>query len=185
MKLNNPQKFINDSTIDSNLIAVGEIKCQFSEYESPTAESDWVEIYDEETFYKWIRISFDNGNNYPIKYKLNLVDPATEINGSFIINNTVFSENKDDLGVIDEEYPYKYVIALTETEYIKNVGKGLNISLFNEDESNTIKTYVNIFAPIKYKEITTATSTKEYFIEILVTETFITNYSGYTCTFRS
>lgn len=184
MKLNNPQKFINDSTKDGSLIAVCEIKCQFSEIDEPT-NTDWVDIYNENIFYKWIRISFDNGNNYPIKYKLNLVDPNTEINGSFIISNTVFSENKDTYGITDEEYPYKYVIALTEAEYLKNVGKGLSISLFNEDESNTTKTYVNIFAPIKYKEITTATSTKEYFIEILVTETFITNYSGYTCTFRS
>jgi hypothetical protein len=89
MKLNNPEKFV--AGIDNNcspLIAVCDIICQFSEAENPQNDEDWVivtaENYAKNNSYRWIRISFDRGASFSIKYKLNL---NVEIAESFVINN--------------------------------------------------------------------------------------------------
>lgn len=176
MRLNNPQKF-TENGLNGNLIAVCEILCQFSELENPISETDWTNEYDETKYYNWIRISFDNGNTFKIKYKLNLIDVNKELSGTFIIDKSNF------IALTNDDYQYKFVDnKLTEEQFKHNVGKTLSISLFNADENN--KTYVNIFAPVKWKNTTTVTGENEYSLEILVTDAFIDNYSGFTCVYK-
>lgn len=181
MKLDNPQKFVSNG-IDGTLIARGEIKCQFSSYDLPKeAMEDWSDEYNEDINYKWIRISFDNGNSWPIKYKLNIVEEQLTIFEEFLIDDTKFSKTNSEDG---EEYTHKYVIPInTKKMFDQNYGKVLNIAISLADNVET--KYINYFAPIQWKQITNADSSYAYSVEIFFNETFISTYSGWKCTIKS
>jgi hypothetical protein len=183
MKLDNPQKFVSNG-IDGTLIARGEIKCQFSSYDLPAETmEDWSDEYNEDINYKWIRISFDNGNSWPIKYKLNIVEEQLTIFEEFDINTNAFVSTGTEDG---EEYTHKYVIPInTKQMFDQNYGKVLNIAVSYEDNENKETKYINYFAPIQWKQKTTVDSSYDYSVEIFFNENFISTYAGWKCTIKS
>jgi len=180
MKLDNPQKFMTAG--DGTLIARGEIKCQFSSVESPKT-NDWNGSYDENINYKWIRISFDNGLTWPIKYKLNIVEEELAIFEEFDITTNAFVST---VAADGEEYTHKHVITINNKKmFEQNYGKVLNIAVSYEDNENIETKYINYFAPIQWKQITNADSSYTYSVEIFFNENFISTYEGWKCTIKS
>jgi hypothetical protein len=186
MKLDNPQKFM--TTGDGTLIARGEIKCQFS-----SDDTNWDDLYDENS--KWIRISFDNGTSWSIKYKLNMVEEELPIYKKFTIEDNKFSKTTNEDA---DEYTHKYVIPITDKKmFDQNYGKTLNIAIYSSESSDTgsnnesnteiLKniSYINYFAPVQWKQIVTAESSLEYSVEIFFNDHFISNYAGWTCIIKS
>lgn len=201
MKLNNPEKFV--AGIDNNcspLIAVCDIICQFSTAENPQNDTDWeivnAENYAKNNDYRWIRISFDRGDSFSIKYQLNR---NVEITESFLINKdrTTISDNIELVKLQSDDplynqYSYKYKIKITKEQYDFNCGKTLSFSLFLKSEDNfddpsnpENETYVNIIAQTHYKKIKSATSVFDYYFEFFVTDSFLDIYQGYTLTCKS
>lgn len=159
MRLDNPIKFLKNN-VDGTLIARGEILCQYSTVDNPSS-TDWVNEFDSDIIYKWIRISFDFGKTFPFQYKLNNTDISIE----FTITKDIFVESNN----LDYPYMYTYKIA--------------NQAIFNEIKNKPIGVFVNeenkstsVLSPIVYRS-----ENDNYYLDILVTELFIQHNLGKTC----
>lgn len=159
MKLNNPVKFVNNN-IDGTLIARGEILCQYSAKDTPGAD-DWVNEFDINLIYKWIRISFDCGKSFPFQYKLNNTDISIE----FEISENEFVES----GNADYQYMYTYEIS---NKAIFDEIKYKPIGIFVKDENKS----TSVLSPIVYR-----TENEKYYLDILVTDLFIQHNKGKIC----
>lgn len=166
MKLSDPQKFTPEN-IDGTLIALGEVVCQYSEVDNPTQASDWTDIFDNTKIYKWIRLSFDNGSTWKLQYKLN----NTDISFQFVVNEFTFTNSGNT------DYPKKYTYTISN-ESLFNAIKYKPIGVYLEEDNGNIST--SILAPIVFRH-----DLNGYYLDILVTDLFITNNIGKICTVKS
>lgn len=173
MKINNPVKWTTDDS-DGTLIARGEVVAQYSQRVFP-GDTDWVDqssIAENES-YQWIRISFDGGTTYSIKYRLNL-----DYQFSFIVDYTSLRE------VSELEYSYCYSEEISEILFNELKYKSLGIFIQNKS-ANGVETVMNVLAPIQFRsELQTETDTTKYFIDIYLTDLFVQNYSTKVCYVR-
>lgn len=158
--ISNPIKF-TPTNVDGTLIARGEVICQYSTKDNP-GNNDWTDQFDSTQIYKSIRMSFDNGSTWKLQYKLN-----SEISFSFTINSNEFTNSNNT------DYPKKYTYQITN-ENLFNAIKYKPIGIFIEDNNGNTST--SILAPIIYRK-----DNNNYYLDILVTELFITNNSGKIC----
>ena len=163
MKLSDPQKFTPEN-IDGTLIARGEVICQYSTQDNPGI-NDWTDTFDNSQIYKWIRLSFDNGLTWKFQYKLN----NTELSFGFIISSEAFINSNNS------DYPKKYVYTISN-EALFNEIKYKPIGIYIEDENDNTSTSTSVLAPVIFRQDSVG-----YYLEILVTDLFITNNTGKIC----
>lgn len=160
--INNPKKFTNDGA-DGTLIARGEVLCQYSTEDNPSSIRDWTSEFDVSMICKWIRISFDKGLTFPFQYKLN----SNELSFSFTIENASFIDSGNS------DYPKKYTYEITNAELFNEI-RYKPIGIFIEENNGNVST--SVLAPVVYR-----ITNNRYYLDILVTELFITNNTGKIC----
>ena len=171
MKLNTPLKYFPGNSNDENykenynnslLMARGDVICQYSAEDIPEIWVDFKDITDT-SLYKWIRISFDGGINWPLQSKLNsnvVLEFSFEINNENILD---YSNNTDFV----KRYIYE-IDNLDNFEAIKNNPT----SIYVIDGKNSF----SVIAPIVYRE-----ENNSYYLDILFTDYFITQQLNKTC----
>ena len=167
MRLSDPKKFTPEN-IDGTLIARGEVICQYSTQDNPGI-NDWTDTYNNSYIYKWIRLSFDNGNTWKLQYKLN----NSDISFQFVINSSEFVDSGNT------DYPKKYVCSIAN-EALFNAVKYKPIGIYIEDENDNVNTSTSILAPVIFRQDVTG-----YYLDILVTNLFISNNTGKICIIKS
>jgi hypothetical protein len=163
MLLNNPKKFTPSGKANP-LIGLQDIVIKYSPLLNPeiTNETQWTDVknYNPDEAYNWIKMSFDSGETWSFIYKLN----TSSISFNFSINNLT-----EDVNNLDYPYYYRHTV---ETKSVYDSIKNKPLSLFIGTEDETI----SFSAPIRYK-----TEGTKYYIDILFTASFKTQFNNCTC----
>ena len=165
MYLNKPEKFSPTGVGSNPLIGLKDIIIKQSTKIQPEINNDdhWTseKNYDPDVVYNWIKMSVDGGDSWSFIYKLN---NSNNVSFSFNLSELIYEPN-------NFEYPYYFRYIIPDKDVYDSI-KNKPLSLFIGTEEET----VSFQAPIRYK-----IDNSKYYIDILFTEAFKTQFVDCTC----